>query len=247
MLKIRVGNGVWWGVLVGTALGTWGLQQALKRCTQEDARMVLFIIGCATLLLYVVQRLFMFKDPVFLEEYGSRRKDLLVQLLPLHMCYAGLILTLVGLYFRIEAILAFSFYTGALGALFAILAPDGYNQDKNLLFPPIFFFYFLHMMLICLYCNIGFTGLFTFGWKAAASAVGIAVLMAAVMHVVNLIGHRLDMPSMNYFYTMDPGGSGLLERMWTWIPCRFFYIVVPAVPVFFAWAMLLTWLQHLLT
>ena len=74
-----------------------------------------------------------------------------------------------------------------------------------------------------------------------------AVLMAAVMHVVNLIGHRLDMPSMNYFYTMDPGGSGLLERMWTWIPCRFFYIVVPAVPVFFAWAMLLTWLQHLLT
>lgn len=240
MLRIKVGNGVWWGVLACMAAGAWGLYAALRNCTEDRVRMILFWMGCATMALYVIQRLFMFRDPDFLQEYGSRWQDLLVQLLPLHLCYAGLILTLIGLYFGIEQILAFSFYIGMLGALFAILAPDGYNQNKSLLSPPIFFFYFLHMMLIWVYFSIGFAGLFSFGWKAAGISVLIAVGMAAVMHLVNLLGHRLGLNAMNYFYTMDPGGSGLLETLWKWIPVKFFYIVVPAVGAFSVWAMLLT-------
>ena len=240
VLRIKVGNGVWWGVLAGTAAGAWGLHAALRNCPPDRVRMILFWIGCLTMALYVIQRIFMFRDPVFLKEFGSRWQDLLVQLLPLHLCYAGLLLTMVGLYFNIEPILAFSFYVGMLGALFAILAPDGYNQNKSLLFPPIFFFYFLHVVLVCLYCNVGLNGLFRFGWQAGLSSILIAVLLAIAAHLINLLGHRLGMPTMNYFYTMDSGGSGLLETMWKWIPCRFFYIVLPAVGAFSAWAALIT-------
>lgn len=240
MLKIKVGNGVWWGVLACTVLGTWGLHTALRGCSADQTRMILFVMGCVTMALYIIQRLFMFRDPAFLQEYGSRWQDLLVQLLPLHLCYAGLILTIFGLYFNVEYIMAFSFYIGMLGAFFAILAPDSFDQNKSILNPPIFFFYFLHMMLICLYCNIGFAGLFAFSWKMGANSVLIALVMATVIHFVNLLGHRLDMPTMNYFYTTDPAGSGILELLWKWIPCRFFYIVLPAAVAFFAWTMLLT-------
>ena len=240
MLKISVGNGVWWGVLGGTAAGTLGLYLLLRECSLEQTRLVLFALGCLTLVLYVVQRLFMFRDEDFLKEYGSRWQDLLVQFLPLHMCYAGLILTLIGLWFDVQAFLAFSFNIGALGACFALITPDGYNQNKSLLLPHILLFYALHAMLVAVYCSVGLLGLLEPGWTAMLESVGIALAMAVVMHAVNVIGQRAGLNAMNYFYTMDPGGSGLLEMLWKWIPHRFFYIVVPALAAFAAWAAVLT-------
>jgi len=237
---INIGNFVWCAVMVCTAAATYGMYALLKNRDEAQIRKWLFYFGILILGLYCVQRFFMFRDPVFLDTYGSSFGDILVQLLPLQLCYAGLILALVALKKNWKPILAFNFYSGSLGAILAMVSPDAYFLEKSLLFPPVGFFFLLHGMLVCMYCSIGFLGLFRWGKKAVASSVLISMALSAVIHLINLMGQKAGLTDMNYFYTIHPSGSGILELLWSWIPCVYFYIAIPASLACGLWGLVIT-------
>lgn len=246
MLIISMGNLVWWGVLAAAAGATFGLYALLKNRPEEEIRTWLFRFGILIFVLYGAQRYFMFHDPVFLETYGSSFGDMLVQLLPLQLCYAGLILGLVALKKNYKPILAFNFYCGSLGAILAMVSPDGYFMEKSLLFPPVGFFFLLHGMLVCMYFSIGLLGLFPWGKRAVLSSMGISMALSAVVHVINLVGMKAGLTDMNYFYTIHPSGSGILELLWSWIPCAYFYVTIPASLACGVWGTLLNAAHNLL-
>lgn len=221
-------------------MGTYGMYKALKMRAVDQRRKALLVLACLIFVLYLVQRFFMFRDEVFLETFGSGPKDLLIQLLPFQLCYVSLMLSVFGLWRNQKHILAFCFYVGVFGAAMAMISPDGYYLDKSLFHMPILFFYLLHGLLVCLYCNIGFLGLFPLNWKEGNVSIGILVLISGCMHVVNLVGRYAGFSNINYIYTLDPGGSPLLEMVWNWIPVPFLYAAIPGGFVFWAWAMFLT-------
>jgi len=241
---ISIGNAVWFGLMACTAAATYGMYLLLKKRPEEQIRNWLFWFGILIFVLYGVQRYFMFKDPVFLDTYGSSFGDILVQLLPLQLCYAGLILALVALKKNYKSILAFNFYSGSLGAVLAMTSPDGYFLQKSLLFPPVGFFFLLHGMLVCMYFVIGLLGLFPLGKKAVLQAMGIAMALSAVVHVINLLGMNAGLTDMNYFYTLHPSGSGILELLWKFIPCAYFYVTIPAALACGLWGTLLNAIHH---
>lgn len=237
---ISIGNSVWIALMVCTVAATYGMYALLKNRPEEQIRSWLFRFGVLIFVLYGIQRYYMFRDPEFLDTYGSSFRDILVQLLPLQMCYAGLILALVALKKNYKPILAFNFYSGSLGALLAMVSPDGYFLQKSLLFPPVGLFFLLHGMLVCMYFVIGLLGLFPWGKKSVGYAMGIAMALSAVVHVINLMGMKAGFTDMNYFYTIHPSGSGILELLWSWIPCAYFYVTIPASLACGVWGMLLT-------
>ena len=236
---ISIGNAVWFALMACTLAATYGMYRLLKNRPEEQIRNWLFWFGILIFVLYGVQRYFMFKDPVFLDTYGSSFGDILVQLLPLQMCYAGLFLALVALKKNYKPILAFNFYSGGLGAILAMVSPDSYFLQKSLLFPPVGLFFLLHGMLVCMYFAIGLLGLFRWDKKAVLSAMGIAMALSAVVHVINLVGMNAGLTDMNYFYTLHPSGSGILELLWSWIPCAYFYVTIPASIACGVWGMLM--------
>ena len=247
MLITSVGNRIWWSILAVTAALTWGIYALLSQLRPAEVTTALLWCCIVVLILYFAQRIFMFRDPVFLDCYGSDRKDLLVQLLPLQLCYFSLILAMAGLYWNKPHILSFCFYISTAGAIMAVLSPDGYYRDRSLLHPPIGLFYLLHGMLIALYSNIGFLGLFPLSWQYGCIAVLVLILVAGAIHLVNLAGKAMGLEAINYFYTLHPGGSGILELLWRRIPIPYLYLILPSALATWLWAMLITAIYQLMT
>lgn len=249
MLTVSAGNGIWWCIMVLTGVGTYGLYRTQKGRAAAEQRKTLLICGFAVYALYFIQRYFMFRDPVFFQMYGSAPKDFLIHLLPLHLCYSGLLLTMVGLYKDYEPLMGFGFYVGLLGAFMAMISPDGYYNNQSLLHLPTLFFYLTHGLLTVMYACIGLLGLFPHGWKTERKALLVLILLTVVLHGINTLGERVGLEGMNYCYTLSPGGSGILEMLWSWIPYPWIYVVLPGSLFFCLWAAVLNglhrlWMKH---
>lgn len=245
MLTISTGNGIWWCIMALMLLGIYGLHRGLKDRTAREQRKALLICGFVIFGMYFLQRFFMFRDPVFWELYGSEEHAFLINLLPLQLCYTGLMLTMVGLYKDHEPLMAFGFYAGLLGAFLAMVSPDGYYDRQSILHIPTLFFYLTHGLLVAAYACIGLLGLIRTGWKTAAKALGILILVTLVLHGINLTGHRFGLEGMNYCYTVSTGGSGLLELLWSWLPYPWIYVILPGSLFFCLWSLVLNSLLRL--
>lgn len=244
VMNISVGNGIWWCAMAMTAVGTCILYRTQKDRTAEAQRKALLVCGFVVFGMYFLQRMFMFRDPWFWELYGAQKHAVLINLLPLHLCYSGLMLTMVGLRKGYEPMMAFGFYVGLLGAFLAMVSPDGYYEQQSVLHLPTLFFYLTHGLLTAMYACIGLLGLCGCGWKTAMRSLLILILLSLVLHGINVTGGLLGFEGMNYCYTMTPGGSGLLELLWSWIPYRWVYVVLPGSLCFCVWAAMLNGLYR---
>jgi uncharacterized membrane protein YwaF len=245
MLKVSVGNAIWCCIMLLTGICAYGIYKTQKGKTKEGQRKALLICGLVIYGLYFVQRFFMFRDPIFFETYGSEPKDILINLLPLHLCYSGLLLTMVGLYKDYEPLMAFGFHVGLLGAVLAMVSPDGYYDQQSLLHLPTFFFYVTHGLLAAMYACIGLLGMFRRGRKAEARSLLILIMMTLVLHGINTLGARIGLDGMNYCYTVTPGGSGILELLWSWVPVQWLYVVLPGSLFYWVWVMALEGIRRL--
>ena len=245
MWIIKTGNRVWWAVMAAIAGFTWLGYVLLAPLPYEQVRIILLCFSVLVFALYFVQRAFMFRDPEFLEAYGSDWKDRLVQLMPLHLCYISLIMAIVGLLLELPSLLSFCFYISFFGAMMALLSPEGYYQNKSVLEPPVLFFYLLHGMILALYGNIRFLGLGPMAWKYSTISVLILISLTVGIHFVNLLGRAMGLESINYIYTLDPSGSSLLMLLWKWIPVPLLYLVIP-VGLTWLWGMLITGVYQLM-
>lgn len=75
---ISIGNSVWIALMVCTVAATYGMYALLKNRPEEQIRSWLFRFGVLIFVLYGIQRYYMFRDPEFLDTYGSSFRDILV-------------------------------------------------------------------------------------------------------------------------------------------------------------------------
>lgn len=245
MMTVSVGNGVWWCILVLTGAVTYGLYRTQKDRTNWEQRRTLLCCGFVVFGMYFLQRIFMFRDPLFWELYGSQPHPMLINLLPLHLCYSGLMLTMVGLYKGYRPLMGFGFYAGLMGAFLAMVSPDAYYDNHSLVHLPTLFFYLTHGLLVAAYACIGLLELIQLNGKTAAKALLILVLVTLALHGINTMGALVGLDGMNYCYTVSTGGSGILELLWSWLPIQWIYVVLPGSLFFAVWAWTINGLHRL--
>ena len=239
-MTISMGNAVWYVVMFSLVPVTVLPYLVIRNRPEQEIRRILVILSMIATLLFFILRLMLFTDETFIAEFGTGWKVKLTHLLPFHLCYVTPLLLIAGLLADRKRLIAFSFYIGPIGAILAIAFPDGFYIDKPLLMPSVFMFYLLHALLIALYFNSGFYGFFRIGWTDGVIAVVYLMVIALIMHGVNLAGRALGFSDMNYFYTMESGGSGLLETFHEWNPRPYLYLFLPCTAIGLVWTTLMT-------
>ena len=239
-LNISVGNSVWWMVIAMCCAVTAFMYLMLHRKNEERKRKAFLFIGGAILILFYIQRFFMFRYDAFISEYGTGWEHIVTELLPCNLCYLSVILMILGAHFNNKYLLGFCFYISSMGAVLALAAPVEIFTETNLLQPAVVMFYFLHILVAAVYWNIGFLGLVKPGMVMAITTPLLLNVISFLVHIVNWLGRSAGIDCMNYFYTFDPEGSSMLELFWGWVPVPYLYLIVPGYVIFAGWAVLLT-------
>lgn len=239
-LKISVGNSVWWMLIILGVAATILLYLLLCKKSEKQKCKALLYIDIAIMILFYVQRFFMFRCEEYIAAYGSGWKRILTEILPLNLCYLSVLLMIIGVYRNNKHLLGFCFYISLLGAILALAAPVEVFTDTNLFIPAVALFYLLHILLMVIYCNVGLLGLAKPNIVTAVRSVFMLGAIAFFVHLVNLLGRTFGIENMNYFYTFDTEGSEVLDMFWKWLPVPYFYLIIPAGVIFFAWVIILT-------
>ena len=239
-MMITMGNAVWCVVMFSLVPITVLPYLFVRNRPEKEIRRILVMLSMLVIVLFFILRLMLFTDETFIAKFGTGWKVKLSHLLPFHLCYVTPLLLIAGLLADRKRLIAFSFYIGPIGAILAIAFPDGFYLDKPLFMPSVFLFYLLHALLIALYFNSGLYGFFRISWKDGVIAVFYLMALALIMHGVNLAGRTLGFYDMNYFYTMESGGSGLLETFHEWNPHPYLYLFLPCTAIGLVWTTLMT-------
>lgn len=242
--NISVGNFVWWMVMAQSCIATILLYLLLRRKNEEQKRKAILFIGYAIMVLYFVQKILMFHYDRYISVNGTGWEHRLTELLPFNLCYLSVILMIIGAHLKNKYLLGFCFYMSSLGAVLALVAPAGIFTDTNLLQPAVGLFYFLHVLLIAVFWNIGFLGIVKPGKKIGIASTLLLYVIVFLIHIVNWLGRSIGLDSMNYIFTFDTEGSMALEMFWKLIPVPFVYLVVPGYTIGTLWAIFLTLLYR---
>lgn len=241
MLYITVGNTLWWCFLGSAVCIGILINCILIKKSFEQKRKFFLVVTIGIFVLFYLQRILMFNEEQFAQLWGTEADTIILQLLPLQLCYLTSVLLLIGLLWRNETLLAFCFYVGSLGAVLAIVSPDSYYTDINLLeVPSAILFYFLHGMIAVVYFSVGTTGLITPGWKKGLTSTALLGVFYTIIHVINMVGKAMGLEAINYFYSLDTGGSGALDMFWNLIPYPFWYLLMPGALVVLVWTTLIS-------
>lgn len=240
MLRIAVGNPVWWAVIAFALVLTVLIYCLLHKKNMEQKRKALLYIGCSIMLLFYIQRFFMLRCDEYIAAYGGGWKRILTDLLPLNLCYLSVLLMLLGAYLKNEYLLGFCFYISFLGALLALAAPVEVFTDISLLFPEVALFYLMHTLLAAVYFNIGLLGLVKIKIKTGMISLLMLIAIAFFVHLINLLGRIVGIDNMNYFFTLDTEGSAILQKLWERHPVPYLYLLLPAEGICIVWILLVT-------
>ncbi|MGN1152051.1 MAG: hypothetical protein ACI4SN_07840 [Lachnospiraceae bacterium] len=243
-LNISTGNSVWWMVIALCCAVTALLYLLLRKKNEEQKRKGMLFIGYASMILLYVHKFLNFRYDAFVSAYGNVWERILTELLPLNLCYLGMVLMIIGAHLKNKYLLGFCFYISSIGAVLALVAPVGVFTDTNLLQPAVGMFYFLHILVAAAYWNIGFLGLVKPGKVMAITSLLLLNVIYLLVHIVNWLGRSVGINYMNYFFTFDPEGSSVLELLWKWVPVTYLYLLVPGNVFFAGWAVLLTLLYR---
>lgn len=239
---LKMGNAVYFGVLLTVALLVLFLSLLLKNKSVRTKRTVLLTICAVNFIIFIAYKVWLSMDApysVILQEAGRGAFNWFNEL-PLALCNINVMLIPAAILTKKRALLSFCFYVAPLGALMAMLMPSlGFN-GYSLLLPRMLGFFLTHGCLVILGLCLGTTGLYVPRYRDLPLACVMLVVISILVHCVNLLFVRWGLSaSVNYFFTMDPEGIFLLELFWSWLPKRYLYLL-PALAILIPYMALLT-------
>ncbi|MDD2959651.1 MAG: YwaF family protein [Lachnospiraceae bacterium] len=164
--------------------------------------------------------------------------------LPLQLCYVGMILTPVAIYWKKDFLLAFCAYIVPLGAIMALVFPDPLFRDFSLLEPRLFLFYLLHILIIVSSISLITLGLFQPTFRVIPMCCIAMLVLTFLIHIVNVILRNTVCSYANYFYTF-PEDISILNFFWKLLPLPFVY-EIPLLAILGVWACSITFFYKLL-
>lgn len=212
------------GILLVNGLVIFLLWYFLRQKSETTRRNALLISSGILIIIYCIHRVIIFNDIRFLTLYGQNG-FILRDTLPLHLCEIGMILIPISLLTKNEVLSSFCFVITPLGAALAIIYPAA-PWDVTPIYDPIYIGYYLeHAFCIINGISLVTLGLFQPQMRLLGKTAVMIVAMTTLAHLINLGGALLGFEGVNYFYTVDPSGSFLLEIFYSLIPYKFWYML----------------------
>lgn len=227
-------NSVLLALLSLIALTIFLLYFFLRNKSQKVRRNALLISSGILVLNYIVHRIIFFNDPAMFAVYGQYGY-LIRDSLPFHLCGLGIILAPIALLKKNDLLYTFCFVVSPVGALLAIIYPP-IPYDVTPITDPCYCTYFLeHALIVINGLSLVTLGLFTPKIRLIGKITLLMVILSFIAHLINLGAPLLGFEDVNYFYTMDPSGSSLLELFWSWLPYPYLYLLlyIPVLVIYY--------------
>lgn len=151
--------------------------------------------------------------------------------LPLHLCNITAIISIVAVASNRKILLGFCFYVGTLGALMAMFLPDSNFTGVAFSSAKGWGYWGFHALLIAQSISLAVTGLYRPEYDEIPRILGVVMLVAAAMHVVNLFMRATVFPEANYFYTFGIPGNPLTDLLQKLIPTNLLFLMPMVLPV----------------
>lgn len=209
------------------------LAEFAKKKGPEFASRMLTGMMLFTLFFYFIYKILLLRDASYsdlLFENGQNGSSIWKEL-PLQLCNINLIVMPYALCRKNKLLLSFSFYVAPVTALMAVLFPGLGFSGYSILLPRMIGYYFTHYMIIFGSLSISFFNIQKPDIKDIPKVIKLFFMMSLFILVVNYLLRALKLaPDANYFFEMSPEGIGILEKMYSIIPHRYFYIL-PVLPL----------------
>ncbi len=206
----------------------------LHNKSERFRRNALLISSGLLIFNYLINRFIMFNDPSLLSLWGQDGY-IIRELLPFQLCGLGMIFIPIALISKNEVLYSFCFVVTPLAAALAIIYPPTPYNITPIYNPSYFTFYFDHALCIINGISLVTLGLYTPKMRLIAKTTLFIVVLAFIAHLINLAGAAAGFEGVNYFYSLDPSGSGLLELFWSWCPYPYLYLLlyIPVLLIYY--------------
>ncbi|MGE4509146.1 MAG: hypothetical protein AB7D16_11040 [Eubacteriaceae bacterium] len=197
----------------------------LRDKSQETKRQALLILSGLLILSYTINRILIFNDPDLLTLWGGKGY-ILRETLPFQLCGLGMIFIPLALLTKKELLYSFCFVVTPLAALLAIIYPPTPYDVTPIYDPSYFTFYLDHAFCIINGISLITLGLYTPRMGLIFKTTFFVTFLAFIAHLINLGAAFIGLEGVNYFYSLDPEGSGLLELFWSFLPYPYWYLLL---------------------
>ncbi|WKY48974.1 YwaF family protein [Eubacteriaceae bacterium ES3] len=222
------------GLIVLTIFLLWFF---LREKDEKTRRKALLILSGLLIVSYTINRILIFNDPDLVALWGGKGY-ILRETLPFQLCGLGMIFIPLALVTKKEILYAFCFVATPLAAALAIMFPPTPYDVTPFYDPSYFTFYLDHAFCIVNGISLVTLGLYQPRLKTGLLTTFFVTFLAFIAHLINLAAAVIGLEGVNYFYTLDPEGSGLLELFWSFIPIPYVYLLL-YIPVLLTYYFLL--------
>lgn len=225
------------GLLALIALAVFVLWFFLHDKNEETKRKALLISSGLLIVSYIINRILIFNDPSLVALWGGKGYYLR-ETLPFQLCGLGMIFIPLALLTKKEILYSFCFVATPLAALLAIIYPPTPYDVTPIFNPSYFTFYLDHAFCIVNGISLVTLGLYSPRMGLIFKTTFFVTFLAFIAHLINLGAAFIGLEGFNYFYSLDPEGSGLLELFWSFLPYPYLYLLL-YIPVLMAYYFLL--------
>jgi uncharacterized membrane protein YwaF len=225
-------NPVWWTFIVLLVLACVVLWHVLKDKDEKVRYNVLIAMSLGNLALLFIHKF------VLVNLFGHEGFTVF-EYFPLELCNLSVLLFPISLIIKKRSLYSFLFFIAPLAAFLALATPSAGFSGESIFLLKNVGYYLTHGVIFIIGISLVTLDIVTIRYKDIPSCFLILFALAALVFFIDSALQATIYPEANYFFTQNPGGSGLLITLWEFWPVKLVYML-PAFVVIIPYEVLLT-------
>ena len=222
--RITVFSIGWWFYVALTVLGLLTVTKYGNTLPDQQSRLKLVLY--LSIIELIILRIYKYSLRYTRSSYNYWNE------LPCYLCNQSTILCIIASITDNRHIMAFCIIIGTLGAILAYVMPDSYNRDQAFYSLQALGFYGYHGLIIITCLSFRTLRLYESDLRDSLWVMLTIFLLAVIAHIINYILRKTGLnKESNYVYTYHTDNIGILNKLYSLIPMKLFYLI-PIMPVF---------------
>ena len=213
----------WFCIMALCTALTAVLPLLLRRKTRDEKRDFLYKLSMATLVYFLLYKIWLFADPTY--------ETTIFEELPANLCNLALILMPLAVRADSRELMGLLFFECPLGGLMALLMPSEGFYDVPVFLLRNIGYWGTHVMVIVLCVSLVTLGIYRPKLSDIPVSVLILFVVGLFVHGFNTVLRATVCPDVNYFFTYGIEGNPVTELLMKWIPYPFFFFLPVAPPL----------------
>lgn len=244
---IKPFNGVFIGLFLANVILCVVLSFVLHNVSFDVGKKIVFIFGVVDIIYFIFYRIDYSRDLEYIEaQYGKNGEFNWYNELPLNPCNILLLVDPFAILIGNRYLLAFCFFFSIVSPSIAIINPIDSYSGYSIFKTRVFGYFETHYLTIVFAFLMLSAKIY---YPSYADIVPSGLLFLAIAFVCFLVNEYLRKTGLNkeanYFFTSDPAGYGILEKVYKIIHVKYLFAATMIVP-FMAVFVVITFLIQLI-